>query len=374
MNTINEITTNTVDAAVANNNHSLISPLVDFLTLGGASLLIFLLIEYFSLFTDPKSLEFSNFFSWNMQYIVNFPHFAFSYLIFYQGYFNKLFQKELSFDMKIRYVLAGFIIPILIIIYSLYQIFYGNVLMLGYMANFMLFLVGWHYVKQGFGVLIVLSSMNKFFYSKFEHSLLFTNAYFVWILSWFMLNLTVKEHNYWDIAYYTFDVPIYIYKFLWVVVAGLTMVLIFNFLYRFVTTNKFPPINGIVAYISALYLWLIIARKNPCYLMWIPFFHSLQYLPFVARYKYNESKEKIVCNNKRLLNNYKFITIGILLGASGFVYIPVFLDNYINYNQQIFNSNLFLFLFYIFINIHHYFMDNTIWRRNNPSMKKYIFG
>jgi hypothetical protein len=36
-------------------------------------------------------------------------------------------------------------------------------------------------------------------------------------------------------------------------------------------------------------------------------------------------------------------------------------------------STLFLFTFWIFINIHHYFLDNVMWRRGNPEVSKYLF-
>ena len=34
----------------------------------------------------------------------------------------------------------------------------------------------------------------------------------------------------------------------------------------------------------------------------------------------------------------------------------------------------FLFIGWTFINIHHYFIDNVIWRRDNPEARRYLFG
>ena len=44
------------------------------------------------------------------------------------------------------------------------------------------------------------------------------------------------------------------------------------------------------------------------------------------------------------------------------------------YDHQAFNGTLFLFMFWIFINVHHYFLDNVMWRRENPETGKYLFG
>lgn len=129
----------TFSSLITKNERSLISPMVDFLALGGASLLFFLLAESFSIFTEPYILSFNHIFSWKMQYIVNFPHFAFSYLIFYQSYWNKLSNKESSMNIRFRYLSSGILIPGLLLLYSAYNIFHNNVLMLGYMANAMLF-------------------------------------------------------------------------------------------------------------------------------------------------------------------------------------------------------------------------------------------
>jgi hypothetical protein len=35
---------------------------------------------------------------------------------------------------------------------------------------------------------------------------------------------------------------------------------------------------------------------------------------------------------------------------------------------------MFLFVFWICINVHHYFLDNVMWRRENPDTRKYLFG
>ena len=35
---------------------------------------------------------------------------------------------------------------------------------------------------------------------------------------------------------------------------------------------------------------------------------------------------------------------------------------------------LFLFTVWIFINVHHYFLDSVMWRRENPDTRLYLFG
>lgn len=35
---------------------------------------------------------------------------------------------------------------------------------------------------------------------------------------------------------------------------------------------------------------------------------------------------------------------------------------------------MFLFVFWIFINVHHYFLDNVIWRAENPETRQHLFA
>ena len=69
-----------------------------------------------------------------------------------------------------------------------------------------------------------------------------------------------------------------------------------------------------------------------------------------------------------------FIGIGVFLGYLGFMGVPRFIDSVFPYDKRVFGPSLFLFMFYIFINIHHYFLDNVMWRRGNPDVQRHIFA
>ncbi|WP_245277580.1 hypothetical protein [Mesorhizobium sp. L48C026A00] len=68
-----------------------------------------------------------------------------------------------------------------------------------------------------------------------------------------------------------------------------------------------------------------------------------------------------------------FIIIGSILGILGFWLVPIALSALIPYNEEVLGSSLFLFIAWIFINVHHYFLDNVMWRRGNPEVSKYLF-
>jgi hypothetical protein len=55
-----------------------------------------------------------------------------------------------------------------------------------------------------------------------------------------------------------------------------------------------------------------------------------------------------------------FIMAGGLLGFLGFWGAPLLLEALVTYNKEVLGSALFICMFWIFINIRHYFLDNVL--------------
>jgi hypothetical protein len=132
--------------------------------------------------------------------------------------------------------------------------------------------------------------------------------------------------------------------------------------------------NGVVAYLTTLYIWLALLT-DPLYAFVVPACHSLQYLVVVWRYRANfEAAQEGARRGSMSLRLGTFIVTGVILGYLGFWMLPELLDGTLSYNNAIFGNSVFLFAFWVFINIHHYMMDNVMWRRGNPETAKYVFG
>jgi hypothetical protein len=109
-------------------------------------------------------------------------------------------------------------------------------------------------------------------------------------------------------------------------------------------------------------------------LIFIPALHSLQYLVVVWRFEINRTAIQTKSLMSRTWRLASFGTLGILLGYMGFWLLPRFLNGEINYDQQTFGPTVFLFVFWVFINVHHYVIDNVIWRGENPETGAVLFG
>jgi hypothetical protein len=70
-----------------------------------------------------------------------------------------------------------------------------NAVMLGWAGNLMLFLVGWHYTKQGCGMLMVDGVYKRRFFNDREKLILRYNTYACWILFWLSMNWYVSERQ-----------------------------------------------------------------------------------------------------------------------------------------------------------------------------------
>jgi len=118
-------------------------------------------------------------------------------------------------------------------------------------------------------------------------------------------------------------------------------------------------------------------------LLLVPAFHSLQYLVVVWRYQLNYEAQNADTAPKPSLPLLRhilgrpvvsFALSGVMLGFAGFYLIPIVLEATVSYDKALFGPTLFMFFSWIFINIHHYFIDSVIWRRENPDARRYLLS
>lgn len=362
--------------------NALISPVADFLTVGGISLFF---AAYALLFMPADgAVGRAGMVAFYLAFFVNYPHFMYSYQLMYEGFWRKAATGPNPPLMKARYWFAGVFAPLAMLAYFLYYGAEGNANQLSYLVNAMLFLVGWHYVKQGFGVLVVLSAYKRIYFSRTERVVLLLNALFVWLAAWAEANSAFRIHDYYSVMYLTVGIPEWMSEAAWSGMIASSACTAAVFLRGLVTRRGRISWNGWTGYLAASYLWIYLVSIHYLYILFFPLFHSLQYLPFVFRYKLNQGRAVYRERRRALIISLSvFAVLGAGLGYLLFYQIPYWLNSHVVAHWRdnpehgamlALGPQIFTFAFVLFINVHHYFIDNVIWRKDNAETRRYLFG
>ncbi len=360
------MTTSTLDSQLKYSESYLT---LEVLLIGGLSILTSL--GFWMFFDKSSSLVTISSLAFAAAFAVNHPHFLSSYVLMYGDFSNKIFKEK-------RYFWSAVIVPVILFFTIGYGLYKMDKIILGHMASGMYFLVGWHYVKQIFGFIVVTSAHRKQYYSDLERKILLTNLFSIWFLSFLGPQIGEKYYAFYGMPYQSYNLPSWSLQ-LDIIILVLSLFAVISMQVKKYIDHGFKPAPPAVAAFVAIYVWYIPAFSHPGFGYLIPFFHSLQYLSFVWILKRNQTDD--LCKNlsgpearKSWLKNFGgFIFLSLLIGALCFEFIPNNLDKLGLIPVELMGTTPFLAAFLLFINIHHYFIDNTIWRSTNETVKKYLF-
>ncbi len=318
--------------------------------------------------------------SWLMYYlsfIVNYPHFMASYQLLYWDQKNNIFKQK-------RYLWAGVIVPLLLLAFIVFSFFYSDKIgTLGFsiFVQVMYITVGWHYVKQVYGMMVVPSAKNGFYFDKTDKRLAYFNLFSIWGLSYVWGQKgPPREAKFFGISYDIVGLPDWVLLLFYGLVALSTLMFLFKVYLKWQNSGLTIHSMGWVSYLS-LFAWYLPIASHRHFFYMIPFFHSLQYLLYVLALKSNQFKsENLLLNlnphqnrQRWAINFSSYFIVSIVLGALFFWFLPTQLDKWFSeVNPQksaLLGGAIFMAIFQLFINVHHYFIDNVIWRHDNPNMK-----
>ncbi len=306
-----------------------------------------------------------------LSFLVNFPHFLLSYQLLYIDFRHFIFS-------KLSFFWAGIIVPLLLIGSLILSSYFNPISSLGYFVNALYFFVGWHYIKQIFGTIIVTNALQKIFYNKIERWCLQANLYMLWSISWVWTNIDSYPQIFEGIIYSGLNFPgRYMLYCFGAIIITLVLVIITH-LKKHLKERSKPSLTALIAFIAS-YFWFIPLFYNPIFFPCIAFFHSLQYLPFVCAVRRNKIKNELVKLNPEVrskvyfIRHYGYLFFSVVLGAILFYFLPKYLDQMNFFDFDLYGPTVVMFYFVIFLNIHHYFIDNVIWKKNNEEMQKYLF-
>lgn len=350
---------------------------------------------------------------------VNWPHFIVSYWILYVGFVFRGFWK------KLRFWWAGVVVPLVLLVALGWIVKQAHVMAASLFIHLMFLTVGWHYVKQVYGIVVVDSFKKGYPLDQRMRYGLLSHFYATWGFHYFWAHHHSHEFQFYGVTYHNPGFPkviVWVAGALWVLTG---IALLRQILKQRILFKQWPTFNSIVAWI-ALNVWFFVADRIPEFLVMVPFFHSLQYLWMVWAHHWKTAHEglsgRIVevierfwlfllglgrhCRSsnqatgmtpvfphsrwnqdaKKVLNfqedplflksfsrwHVVILIFGICVGVGYWVFwgIPVrwSLAPEWNLQRQVWGDWFWVAFFQAFINIHHYFIDNVIWRKDTPGL------
>ena len=350
--------------------------LIEFLVVGGATLLLIPLAWWFR---ESSGLDQSQYLvsvaAFYAAHVINDPHFGVTYLLFYKNARQRALGSAFSGAQRVRYLTAGFLVPALMVAWIGWALGSGSAERMGLLIQLMFFLVSWHYVKQGFGVLTVLSLRRGVRFSLLERRWILAHCFAGWAHAWISPagpSYQVEESG---IVYWTLGLPVGLDRATEAVFYATGAVMLWLLWQKWRREKVVPPLAPLVGFLVTVWLWSVYSNFDPLIAYLIPGLHSLQYLYFVYLLRRNQARAEghesgVARVGPRLvLLTVTSLGLGWLLFRGG----PGFLDAHLVLNDPELPGGLgptpYLAAIGTFVNIHHYFMDNVIWRRENPDSR-----
>jgi hypothetical protein len=352
--------------------------LIEFLVVGGATLVLFpaawLGRAAFGLDASELAVGFLMF---HAAHLINDPHFSVTYLLFYRDARQRLLGDALPPAQRARYALSALVVPLVLITWAGVALAERSAPRLGGLIQLMFLLVGWHYVKQGFGVLMVLSARRGFRWSPLERRLLLGHSYAAWAYAWANPvdpGRLVEEKGvvYTSLAHGPVLEGIALFAF------GASAAAVLWVLAKRARSRQTPPLAATTGFFVTLWLWTVYSQIDPLMRYVIPALHSLQYLYFVGLLRRNEAREAEGPPRFGRPASHQLARLAasaLVLGWLLFHGLPDALDT-------VFTAPLaggadpgdlgptpYFAALFACVNIHHYFMDHVIWRREHPDTR-----
>jgi len=365
-------------AASKTNRH--VSHGIEFLLVGGATLFLYPLLWLLRHAIGLDSAELAvGFLMFHGAHLVNDPHFAVTYLLFYKHVRARAFGSAFSAGQRVRYLVAGVLVPSALAIWLLCALSAGSARSLGLAIQLMFLLVGWHYVKQGFGVLSVLSARRGVRYGTLERRALLAHCFAGWAYAWASPASPAIESEEKGIVYWSFARPALLEQVTGVLFVLTAVVLAAVLVRKWQSERRVPPLAPLTGLLVSIWAWSVYSSADPLLLYMIPALHSLQYLYFVWLLSRNQARAAEQppffgppARRRLLFLAVSAVTLGWLL----FHGAPELLDGARRGAQRRAHETVgelgitpYFAAFFVFVNIHHYFMDNVIWRRENPDTR-----
>jgi hypothetical protein len=346
--------------------------LAEFVLVGGLTPLLFplawLLRTALGMDDAELAVSFTFFYA---AHLINDPHFAVTYVLFYADFRARAWGDAFAARQRVRYLVAGLLVPLVLFGWALSSLWGRSAYGLGLLIQLMFLLVGWHYVKQGFGVLSVLGARRGVRFSNNERRVLLAHCYAGWAYAFASPADTGRKLEEKGLAYFTIAHPAWLERTTQVLFVLSFVALSAVLIRKRVREGRLPLIAPLTGFLCSIWAWSVYSSIDPLVRYAVPALHSLQYLYMVWLLKGNQARERELDPwfEPSLATRLTMLALSALgLGFVLFHGAPELLDHTLVSRQhaRALGPTPYFAALYAFVNVHHYFMDTVIWRHDNP--------
>jgi len=330
---------------------AILSPVIDFLCVGGLSLVVLVPL----LLSGRDNLTFVSIavLAW-AQALVNYLHFMASYRMVYRD--REMIRRHQWATIWVPLILLAFLIIALLTVEQ------SRILLIAFFAVASGYLA-WHYTGQAWGMMASYSFLDGMRFEKTERLLLRTSLRILlaWHVTWF-LHTALSDPTPVELAYKVISAAS-------VLAFALGVVALWMVRRR---TGRLPPARALVAWFAMFVWYAALARWGLPALFLVQLFHALQYLEFPVRVELNRAARE--APGRALGRLLSYATILVIASILVLLVVP---GPAMSIAADLFGApetTAAPILILYFINIHHYFTDGVIWKLSNPEVRKDLFA
>lgn len=358
------------------------SQLVEFLVVGGATLLLVPFAYWLRIALGLNQAEFvTSMVAFYAAHVINDPHFGVTYVLFYRRAYQRAMGGEFSGTQRIRYLVAGVLVPLVLLGWIAVALSTASAVRMGHLIQLMFFLVSWHYVKQGFGVLTVLCLRRGIRFTALERRIVLAHCFSGWAFAFVSPSGPSRELEDSGVVYWSLAISPMVESAMKVVFFLTASLVVWVFYSKWRRDLAKLPWAPVVGFFVTIWLWSVYSNFDPLIAYVIPALHSIQYLYFVWLLRSNQTRSEALAvrdigvdvNGRVALRVLTLALSALVIGFLAFRGGPELLDGTLVLSDPQLRGGLgptpYLAAIGTFVNIHHYFMDNVIWRRENAETR-----
>lgn len=322
---------------------------VDFLLIGGASILTYLAMRSFH--DGSRTALIASLGLW-LSWVVNWPHFSATSYRLYAS------REHLS-----QYPVTAVLAPILVGAGVLAS-FAEPQLYAPYFVKLFLIWSPYHFSGQSIGISLLYARRGRHKVGAAERFTLAAFIYGTFLIGTLRAETNLSGYVYYGISYPGFGIPAWVVSAVELWTYGNGAVFAGLLIRDAIRTRRLPPLMYLLPGITQ-FVWFVLGGLRPGYAEFVPFFHSLQYLliAWAMQLKEKSDREGIAGTRGYVAReSLRWYALNVAGGAALFWALPRLAA------AAGVSTTLAAAVLIAAVQIHHFFVDGVIWKLRTRSV------